>query len=64
MAAASSDRNSQRIRQSAAFSRRIDAGYPYGVMGNRTGGTRRVIPGQDRTITGPHHHVPIPAITA
>ena len=61
---AGGDRRSQCILQGAAFQRRIDAGYPYGVMGNRTGGHPQGHPAKDRTITGPHHHVPITAITA
>jgi hypothetical protein len=42
---AGGDRAPEGILQGAAFERRIDAG-----MRNRAGGTRRVIPRQDRLI--------------
>jgi hypothetical protein len=45
IAAAGGARRSQAILQGAAFERRIDSG-----MGNRAGGTRRVIPRRDRPI--------------
>src|SRR5918995_3677070 len=50
---------SSRLARGATVECRIDP-----AMGNSAGDTRRVIRGQDRTITGPHRHCPIPALTA
>jgi hypothetical protein len=55
IAAAGSDRRSQRILQGAAFSRRIDAG-----MRNRAG----EISGKDRPIVSAHHRCSIHQETA
>jgi hypothetical protein len=40
----------QGVLQGAVFLRRIDAGYLCGVMTHGAGGTRRVIPRQDRSL--------------
>jgi hypothetical protein len=49
-AAAGGNRRMQGVLQGAVFLRRIDAGYLCGVMTHGAGGTRRVIPRQDRSL--------------